>query len=206
MRTKLIKIHSRRYMEYELLDNKNNKIYSIMLPKRSLKKIFDKDEPLTVSKGDEVVYSFKFNITNRREGSWGCEIFDKHGEKVGITYRRNKRVGLTSYSYFDFEFKNRHFECIMAGIDGTKLLIFETSTGQQVGLSETPSVVRNNLNDWTLYAKNEEEDLITLFATLQADYLRFDFRARQKFIVKKYFFATPKELNVRYQSSFKDEI
>ena len=34
-------------------------------------------------------------------------------------------------------------------------LFLKDQKGSKIGLSETPSVVRNNLNDWVLYAKDE---------------------------------------------------
>ena len=201
MITKLNKVNFRRQLEYAVLNEYNEHLYTIS---RLNRKIFTRYDKFVILKDSKIIYEIlMYNLEFR--GRWKSKIINIYNEEIANVYNRFRRVGFTRYAYYEFVFKNRLFECFLVSIEGSKILIFEASTGKQVGLSEAPAIVRNNLTKWTIYAKNELDSLVTLFTTLVLDYREFG-NKYQKFISKKYHFYTPNEIKSKYQPSFKDLI
>jgi len=204
MVTKLRKTHSRGHVDY-VVEHNGKKIYDIHLPERPLK-LRLRDESFLIGKDDAVFYEMKMNIQNLNN-NWSSEVFNNNGEQIGHSYRRDKKVNFfIGHTFYEFEFMGRRFESFVMSIKGIKLLVFDIETGEQVGLAESSGVLRNNLNDWTMYAKNEQDSLITLLAALEMDYRRFMLRVRPRNTVNKVFVGAPKKLKARYQSSFKDDL
>jgi len=202
MVTKLKKVHSRGYVDY-VVEHNGEKIYDIHLKERPLK-LHLRDESLLIGKDDAVLYEIKMN-TQSRNNNWTSEVFNHSGEQLGISHRRDKKVNFFfGHTFYEFEFEGRRFETFAMSIKGIKFLVFDIETGEQIGLAESSGVLHNNLNEWILYAENEQNNLITLLATLEIDYRRFLRRARPQNNVQKIVIGAPKKLKERYRSSFKN--
>lgn len=202
METNLRKIHSRDYVDY-VVERNGEMIYDIHLPERPLK-LRLRDESFLIGKDDAVLYEMKMNPQNFNY-DWSSEVFNNEGEQISHSYRRDRKVNFfIGHTFYEFEFMGRRFETLVMSVKGIKLLIFDIGTGEQVGLAESSGVLRSNLNNWTLYAQNEQDSLITLFATLEIDYRRFMLRGRPRNNVEKIFIGAPKKLKEKYQPSFKD--
>jgi len=200
---KLRKTHSHRHIDY-VVESDGEKLYTINLPRRSFKTKFYNYETMTIFRNDEFVYKIEFNLYPRKD-FWVNRIFNGDGERIGLSYyrRRRSKNSLLAYEYYDFEFKKLEFEFCLAGIDGFKLLIFDKLNDEKIGLSEVPSVIYDSLNEWTIYAKGEQELMISLFSTLTIDYREFDYRVKNRYVKQKKFIATSEEMNNKYNPDFK---
>jgi len=199
MVTTLKKIHTRRYVDYEVT-HQGKKTYDIHLPEQT------GDEVFTITKNNQTLYEMKVNI-HSINNRWSSEIFNENKVKIGQSFKRSRMANFfIGYTYYEFEFMNRHFETFLIGINGIKLLIFDVETNKQIGLAETSGVLHNNLNEWEMYAKNEQDSLITLLATLHMDYRRFTLRGPVRNNVHKVVVGSPKKLKAKYQPSFKDGV
>jgi len=204
MVTKLAKTHSIGHVDYVVSHN-GETIYDIHLP-QPVVKLQIADETFQIKRDDGTLYNMKMNIRNFNNECIS-EVSNGQGEKMGQAYRRDRKVNFfIGHTFHEFEFMERRFELLLMSVDGIKLLISDLKTGKQVGLAETSGVLHNNLNEWTLYAKNEEDTLITLLATLKMDYRRFMNRGIPSNNVQKIVVGAPKKLRERYQASFKDNL
>ena len=199
MVTILKKIHTRGHVDYEVKHH-GEKIYDIHLPKQTRNEVF------IITKNKQTLYEMKMNI-HSINNSWSSEIFNDNKAKIGQSFKRSRKANFfIGYTYYEFEFMGRQFETFLIGMQGIKLLIFDVKTNEQIGLAETSGVLRNNLNEWEMHAKNGQNSLITLLATLHMDYRRFTFRGPVRNNVHKVVIGSPKKLKAMYQPNFKDSL
>lgn len=202
MVTKLKKIHSRGHVDY-VVEQNGKIIYDIHLPEPE-RKLRLRDETFFIKRDNVLLYEMKMNI-HHLNNSWSSEIFSNDGKKLGYSHRRDRKVNFfMGHTFYEFDFMGRRYELFAMSIKGIKLLIFDLETGEQVGLAESDGILRDNLNDWLLYAKNEQDGLMTLLSTLKMDYRRFMTRVRPQNNIQKIVIGAPKKLKERYQSSFKN--
>lgn len=171
-----------------------------------------------IKRNNDIIYHLSYDLKERissvskkykDKSHIPYKIVDSNSELCGsICYRMSDGFFLLRYSYYELSMNNRTYDIYAVGMgkDGMKYPVY--LNGRQVALVEKDCLVRNNLDNYTIYAVDESSNWIAWIFCSYLDMISY--ANRGKVAVKStkvnYTITTNKELKNKYNPEFKNHI